>query len=160
MNDPVLPVVRDLAALLMAHQWRLVAAESCTGGLIGAILTDIEGASHAFERGFIVYSEEAKTGLLAVPPALIEREGAVSKAVAIAMAQGALSHSTADIAMAVTGFAGPAGPQDEPGLVHFACVRRGREPAHREAHFGNVGRGAVRIAATRVALEMMGEALD
>lgn len=138
----------------------LATAESCTGGLIGALLTDIEGASHAFERGFIVYSEDAKTELLDVPRALIDTQGAVSKAVALAMAEGALAHSAADIALAITGFAGPAGPADEPGLVHFACVRRGRMPVHREEHFGDGGRAAVRIGAVRIALAMLADALE
>ena len=138
----------------------LATAESCTGGLLAALLTDVEGCSHAFERGFVAYSEEAKSGMLGIDRHLIDAEGAVSKTVALAMANGALAHSRADVAMAITGFAGPAGPDDEPGLVHFACARRGRAAAHREAHFGNIGRGAVRVAAVRVALAMMGEALD
>lgn len=160
LPDDIEACARALLEKASARGIAIATAESCTGGLIGAILTDIEGASHSFERGFIVYSEDAKVGLLAVPRALIEREGAVSKAVAIAMAQGALAHSAADLALAITGFAGPAGPDDEPGLVHFACVRRGRDPSHRECHFGDCGRGATRIAATRVALEMMTQALD
>lgn len=137
----------------------LVTAESCTGGLLAALLTDVEGCSHAFERGIVAYSEEAKSGMLAIDRHLIDAEGAVSKAVALAMANGAIAHSRADVAMAITGFAGPAGPDDEPGLVHFACARRGRPAAHREEHFGDIGRGAVRVAAVRVALAMMSEAL-
>ena len=137
----------------------LATAESCTGGLISSLLTDVDGMGHAFERGFAVYSEEAKAGMLGIRRDLINRHGAVSKDVAIAMAEGALAHSRADIAVSVTGFAGRGAPADEPGLVHFGCVRRGRPPVHREEHFGDVGRGRVRCEATRVALEMMIEAL-
>jgi nicotinamide-nucleotide amidase len=137
----------------------LTTAESCTGGLLGSLFTDVQGASHAFERGFIVYSEEAKAELLGIPPALIEEHGAVSQAVAIAMADGALAHSRAHIALAVTGFAGKGGEDDEVGLVHFGCARRGRETRHREEHFGDIGRGPIRIACIRTALAMLGEAL-
>jgi nicotinamide-nucleotide amidase len=137
----------------------LCAAESCTGGLIATLLTDIEGQSHSFERGFVVYSDDAKAEMLGVPRALLAGEGAVSKAVALAMAEGALARSHADVALAVTGFAGRGRPGDEPGLVHFACLRRGREPHHREEHFGDCGRGRVRIGAVRVGLAMLEEAV-
>lgn len=139
---------------------KLATAESCTGGLIASILTDVEGKGHAFERGFVVYTDAAKAQMLGIDAGLIERCGAVSAGVAILMAQGALAVSAADIAVAVTGFAGPAGPDDEPGLVHFASTRRGRAATHREAHFGDIGRGGVRVAATHVALEMMLEEID
>lgn len=137
----------------------IATAESCTGGLISSLLTDVEGMGHAFERGFTTYTDEAKAGMLGVPRGLIDTNGAVSREVAIAMAEGALAHSRADAVVAVTGFAGPAGPDDESGLVHFGCVRRGRPVVHREEHFGPVGRGKAREAATRVALEMLLEAL-
>jgi len=137
----------------------LATAESCTGGLLGSLLTDVQGASHAFERGFIVYTNEAKSELLGVPAALIEEEGAVSKAVAIAMAEGALDHSRADIALAVTGFAGKGDEGDEVGLVHFGCARRARATRHCEKHFGDIGRGPIRIACIRTALSMLEEAL-
>jgi nicotinamide-nucleotide amidase len=137
----------------------LATAESCTGGLIGSLLTDVEGASHAFDRGFIVYSEDAKCELLGVAHSDIERCGAVSRDVAIAMAEGAIEASWADVALAVTGYAGSAPDGEEPGLVHFACARRGAGVTHREEHFGNIGRGGVRIASARVALEMMLEAV-
>lgn len=138
----------------------IATAESCTGGLLAALLTDVEGCGHAFERGFVVYSEDAKADMLGIDRALIDREGAVSKAVALAMVNGALGHSAADIALAVTGFAGAAGPDDEPGLVHFACARRGRQAHHHEAHFGDRGRGEVRLQAVRVAIDLMTVALD
>lgn len=160
MPDDVDAQARHLLGEASRRGLSLATAESCTGGLLAAILTDVEGLSHAFERGFIVYSDEAKAGLLGIARPLIDTEGAVSKAVALAMAQGALAHSRADIALAITGFAGPAGPDDEPGLVHFGCIRRGRDAVHREAHFGDDGRSAVRTAAIRTALAMMIAALD
>jgi nicotinamide-nucleotide amidase len=137
----------------------LATAESCTGGLLASLFTDVQGASHAFERGFVVYSNDAKSELLGVRPSLIEEHGPVSEPVAIAMADGALEHSRAHIALAVTGFAGPAGEGDEVGLVHFGCARRGRATRHREEHFGDIGRGPIRIACMRTALSMLEEAL-
>jgi len=155
--------VEQKAASLLEDATRrglsLATAESCTGGLLASLLTDVEGASRAFERGFVVYSEEAKCELLGIAAERIRHCGAVSAEVAIAMAEGALSRSHADIAVAITGFAGPAGPDDEPGLVHFACARRGGATRHREAHLGDIGRGPVRIACLRLALEMLAEAL-
>ena len=142
-----------------ARKLTLATAESCTGGLLSSLLTDVEGASRAFERGFIVYSEEAKCELLGIRAEQIDRCGAVSKEVAIAMVEGAITQSHADIALAVTGFAGEAAPDDEPGLVHFACMRRDGKIQHREEHFGNIGRGPVRIASLGVALEMIAEAI-
>ena len=137
----------------------LATAESCTGGLLASLLTDVERSGRAFERGFVCYSEEAKRELLGIAEQDIVRCGAVSREVAIAMAQGALGKSHADVVLAVTGFAGAAGPDDEEGLVHFACARRGGGITHREAHFGAVGRGAIRIASLRAALEMMRDAM-
>jgi len=141
------------------HKLSLVAAESCTGGLLASLLTDIDGMGHVFERGFVVYSEEAKCDLLGIARTTVDKCGAVSEPVARAMAKGALAHSKGDIAVSITGFAGPAGPDDEPGLVHFACARRDHAVNHRERHFGEIGRGATRIAAIRVALEMLDEAI-
>jgi nicotinamide-nucleotide amidase len=159
--SPVLPdaieeAARRLLVKACERDLTLATAESCTGGLLASLLTDVQGVAHAFDRGFVTYSEESKTEMLGVPPDLIAVEGAVSRPVAIAMAEGALARSSANIALAVTGFA-DAG--DEPGLVHFACARAGRKTAHREAHFGPIGRGATRIACMRVAVEMMTEML-
>lgn len=161
---PVLPdtvdrAARDLLAAVCAQDLRLATAESCTGGMLASLLTDVEGVSSAFERGFVVYSNEAKCELLGLAPELVERCGAVSREVAIAMAEGAIKASRADLALSVTGFAGPGAPGDEPGLVHFACARRNGETSHREAHFGDIGRGPTRIECMRVALEMLGDAL-
>ena len=137
----------------------LATAESCTGGMVASLLTDVQGCSHAFERGYVAYTDAAKRDMLGVPAALLSEHGAVSKPVAIAMAEGALARSGADFAFAVTGFAGPAGDAEE-GLVHFACASRGREALHREAHYGAIGRGGVRLACLRVATEMFGEVLE
>lgn len=155
LPDDVERLARDLLTQACDRDLALATAESCTGGLIATILTDVEGASHAFERGFVVYTDAAKAGMLGIARDLIDSHGAVSRDVALAMAQGALNHSAADIALAVTGYAGAAGADGEPGLVHFAAIRRGRSPVHREEHFGDRGRAAVRIESARVGLRMM-----
>ena len=162
--SPVLPDEVDHAARTVlekanARKLSLATAESCTGGMLASLLTDVEGVSGAFERGFVVYSKDAKCELLGIARDTVERCGAVSREVAIAMAEGALAASRADVAISVTGFAGPGGPDDEPGLVHFACARTGRPTAHREEHFGDVGRGPVRVECMRVGLQMLDEAL-
>jgi nicotinamide-nucleotide amidase len=166
MNDtetlsPVLPneteeATRRLLEKATERGLRLATAESCTGGMLASLLTDVQGVSHAFERGFVTYTHEAKNEMLGVPMNLIEEKGAVSKEVAIAMAEGALACSRANIALAITGFA-DAGR--EPGLVHFGCAREGRITAHREEHFGSGGRGATRVKCMKVAVEMMTEML-
>ncbi len=138
---------------------RLVTAESCTGGLLASALTDVEGYSHALERGFVVYTDDAKRELLGVGADLLARDGAVSRACALAMAEGALARSPGHVSVALTGFAGPAGDGDEEGLVHIACARRGRPTDHRESHYGPIGRAGVRVASLRTALKMMEEAL-
>ena len=137
----------------------LATAESCTGGLLASLLTDVEGVSSAFERGFIVYSEDAKCELLHVARDQVDGCGAVSREVAVAMAEGALAASHADVALSITGFAGPGAPGDEPGLVHFACARRGRVTAHEEHHFGDIGRGLTRVKCLETALDMIDKAL-
>jgi nicotinamide-nucleotide amidase len=141
----------DAAALLEACRRagvRLTTAESCTGGLIAAALTEVPGSSDVFERGFITYSNTAKTELLGVPSELIEQQGAVSEEVACAMATGALKHSQADIAVAVTGIAGPGGgtPAKPVGLVYIGTARRHEAARVRELRLGDVGRAAIRRA--------------
>ena len=163
LTDVVPDEVEEIAAKLLKRacdqKLTIVTAESCTGGLLAALLTDVEGASHAFERGFVTYTDDAKRDVLHVPADLLDAHGAVSEPVAIAMAEGALRASPADIALAVTGFAGEGAPGDEPGLVHLACARRSGRTTHREQHFGDIGRGPVRIACLRVALELLAAAL-
>lgn len=159
--SPALPsrleeVARRLLEKACEGEVVLAVAESCTGGLLASLLTDVKGLSHVFDRGFVTYSEKAKVEMLGVAPQLIEENGVVSNEVAMAMAEGALERSRADIACAITGFA-DAG--DEPGLVHFACARNGRPTAVREEHFGPVGRGPTRVAAMETAVAMMVEML-
>jgi nicotinamide-nucleotide amidase len=128
--------------------------------MLAALLTDIEGASHGFDRGFVTYSKDSKAELLGINRELLDRNDAVSEAVARAMAEGAIGRSGADVALAVTGFAGPAEDGCEEGLVHFAVARRGGPTLHRVEHYGSVGRGPVRIKAMRAMLEMLEESLQ
>jgi nicotinamide-nucleotide amidase len=157
---------RALAAALLAQcearGLTIATAESCTGGLVIAALTDIPGSSAVVERGFVTYSNAAKTELLGVPPELIAAHGAVSEPVARAMAEGALARSPANLAVAITGIAGPGGGTalKPEGLVHFACARRGRSTVHARAEFGAIGRDAVRRASVRKALEMLRDAAE
>ena len=138
----------------------LVTAESCTGGLLASVLTDVSGRAHAFERGFVTYTNDAKAELLGVDRGLLDDPGPVSEPVARAMAEGALKGSRGDLAVSVTGFAGPAGPDDEPGLVHFGLARRDGPTVHRCEHFGSEDRGEVRLRCLETALKMMQTAVD
>lgn len=156
LPDEIEEAARRLLEKACERDLVLATAESCTGGMLASLLTDVRGVAHAFDRGFVTYSEEAKNEMLGVPLELIEAKGAVSREVALAMAEGALDRSRANIALSVTGFADSG---DEPGLVHFACARAGRRTAHREEHFGPIGRGATRVECMRVAVEMMTEML-
>src|SRR5947208_6828791 len=135
-------------------------AESCTGGMLAALLTDIEGAGHGFDRGFVTYTNASKADLLGIPGNLLDRNDAVSEVVARAMAEGALHRSDADIALGVTGFAGPGGPDQEEGLVHFALARRGRPTVHRVEHYGAAGRGPVRVKYLKAMPDMPEQGLE
>ena len=162
--QPALPDELDeqaekLMRLLCDREQTVATAESCTGGMLAALLTDIDGVGHGFDRGFVTYTKESKADLLGIDRHVLDCNEAVSGVVARAMADGALARSSADVAIAVTGFAGPAGEQCEEGLVHFALARRGGATRHCEEHFGAIGRGAVRVKALRVMLEMLEEAL-
>ncbi len=139
---------------------RIAVAESCTGGLVAAALTEIAGSSDVFEAGFVTYSNEGKVKLLEVSEDVIETFGSVSVAVAWAMAQGALKHSGADVAVALTGIAGPAGGSDRKpvGTVVFARAEREADPKKIVADtqaFGDLGRGGVRLQAALCALELL-----
>jgi nicotinamide-nucleotide amidase len=134
-------------------------AESCTGGMLAALLTDIEGAGHGFDRGFVTYTKQSKSDLLGIEPGLLACNDAVSAIVARAMAEGALARSSADLAIGITGFAGPGGDGQEEGLVHMALARRGSATLHREEHFGALGRGVIRVKSLKAMLEMLEEAL-
>jgi len=140
----------------------LAAAESCTGGLIAALLTDLPGASAVVERGFVTYSNDAKTDLLGVPADMIAAHGAVSREVAMAMAEGALAASRADAAVSVTGIAGPGGgsPAKPVGLVQFGFARKGRPVHHVERRFGALERSEIRRAAVAQALEGLLHLID
>ena len=154
-------VAAKLLDLLRAKQLKLVTAESCTGGLIAAALTEIPGSSDVLERGFVTYSNAAKETDLGVPAEMLRRHGAVSKETARAMAAGALQASLADLSLAVTGIAGPDGGSAEKpiGLVHFAAARRGGKTLHREVRFGDIGRAEVRRRSVIAALALVGELL-
>ena len=159
LDEDLIPKAETLLATLRARKLMLATAESCTGGLIAGVLTEIAGSSDVVERGFVTYSNEAKTELIGVPANMIAAHGAVSREVALAMAAGALARSRADIAVAVTGVAGPGGgtAAKPVGLVHLAAERRGRPPVHRECRFGDIGRHGIRMATIAVAFEMVDE---
>lgn len=163
MSDHLIAPKQAMAALEACRKAKimLATAESCTGGMIAAALTDIGGSSDVVERGFVTYSNEAKTEMLGVEMPIIERLGAVSREVALAMVAGALAHSRAGVAVAVTGVAGPGGgsPEKPVGLVHIAAQRRGREPHHQECRFGDIGRARVRHATVLAALDLVMTAL-
>lgn len=159
INDAVLTQAEDLLSQLRARRWKICTAESCTGGLIAASLTAIAGSSDVVDRGFITYSNAAKTAMLGVDPELITAVGAVSEAVARAMAEGALARSDADIAVSVTGVAGPGGGSaDKPvGLVWFGLATKSGVRSERMVFPGD--RTAVRAATVVHALEMLATAV-
>jgi nicotinamide-nucleotide amidase len=143
--------------LCRARGLTVATAESCTGGLVAAALTEIAGSSDVVDRGFVTYSNAAKQDMLGVPVRILERHGAVSRETAEAMAKGALAHAPADLAVAITGIAGPGGGTTEKpvGLVHFAAAARDGRLIHRERRFGDVGRAEVRLRAVAEALAML-----
>jgi nicotinamide-nucleotide amidase len=148
----------QLLAELRGRGLMVATAESCTGGLIAGLLTEIAGSSDVVDCGFVTYSNEAKQRLVGVAPDLITRHGAVSQDVAMAMAEGALQHAPrATIAVAVTGIAGPGGGTvSKPvGLVHFGCALKGQSTVHRARKFGDIGRIGIRIATVREAVNMI-----
>lgn len=150
-----------LIAAAAAKGWLIATAESCTGGLIAGLLTEIAGSSIAVDRGFVTYSNEAKMDMLGVPAAMLETYGAVCEPVARAMAQGALARSRAHVTVSVTGVAGPGGGSEAKpvGLVHFACARRDAPTVHIERRFGDIGRSAVRMATIDQALQLLEQAV-
>ncbi|MEI7790206.1 MAG: CinA family protein [Alphaproteobacteria bacterium] len=146
-----------LLAAARAKDLKIATAESCTGGLIAGLLTEIPGSSDALDRGFVTYSNQAKEEMLGVPGAMLRQHGAVSETVARAMAEGAIRNSTAQLSIAVTGIAGPGGGTDEKpvGLVHIAAARAGEATLHRECRFGDIGRSEIRLATVVAALELL-----
>lgn len=146
----------DIVQNLKAANLTLAIAESCTGGLLAATITEVAGSSAVFDRGFVVYSNDAKVELLGVPQQLLIDEGAVSENTAIAMAQGALARSAADVALALTGIAGPGGSAVKPeGRVCFALCTRNDAPQSETVDFGALGRTQVRAAACDHALKRL-----
>jgi len=158
-TQPTLQAAEGLLARCRSMNLRIATAESCTGGLIAASLTEIAGSSDVVERGFVTYSNEAKQEMLAVPEAMIRDHGAVSAEVAEAMAMGALAHSPADLAVSATGIAGPGGATSEKpvGLVYLGIARR-QGPARAERFVFPGDRAAVRLATLAEALRLLKEA--
>lgn len=160
--DDILASAKLLVAELRQRQARLVTAESCTGGLLAAAITEVVGASDVFDRGYVTYSDEAKTDLLGVPAEAIASRGAVSSRVAIYMATGAMARARAGYAIAVTGIAGPGGGTAEKpvGRVHIAIGYPRAEVIVSEYDFGDIGRANVRIEAVRCALTDLRQVLE
>jgi nicotinamide-nucleotide amidase len=142
-----------------ARQLTIATAESCTGGLVAGALTEIAGSSAVVMCGFVTYSNEAKQRMLGVPPAILQQHGAVSSATAQAMAAGALAHAPVDVAVAITGIAGPGGGSAEKpvGLVHIAAAARAGARLAREERYGDIGRAEVRHRSVLMALAMLEE---
>jgi nicotinamide-nucleotide amidase len=146
-----------LLTLCRARGLRVAAAESCTGGLVAAALTEIAGSSDVVDRGFVTYSNEAKHEMLGVPAATLKRHGAVSEQTALAMATGALKHSNANLSVSITGIAGPGGgSKAKPvGLVHFAAASRNGKQVAKRRLFGKIGRRQVRLRSVAQALALL-----
>jgi nicotinamide-nucleotide amidase len=159
--DPSLEArARDILAEAHGKGLSIATAESCTGGSLSALLTDVEGFSHVFDRGFAVYCDAAKRDCLEIDPELLKLKGAVSAEVARAMADGALRNSDADLAVAITGNAGPAGPDDETGLVYLCALARDGQQLSRTCHFGEIGRSQTRIKAIETALTLLAKVCE
>jgi nicotinamide-nucleotide amidase len=159
MDQGLLEQVRSLLDLCRTKKLTIATAESCTGGLLAATLTDVAGSSDVFERGFVTYSNDAKQVVLGVPPGTLEIHGAVSRETAQAMATGALAHAPVDLTVSVTGIAGPQGAvAGKPvGLVHFAAASRGGQLVYDERKYGDIGRAQVRRASVEQALALLRE---
>ncbi|HKD23127.1 MAG TPA: CinA family protein [Rhizomicrobium sp.] len=156
-SSPLLRLAEVVLAEARERKLRIATAESCTGGLVAGLLTEIPGSSDVLDRGFVVYSNRAKSDLLNVPGDLIADLGAVSEAVARAMAEGAVQNSNAHMAVSVTGVAGPGGGTKlKPvGLVHIAAAREGRSILHEAHRFGDIGRSEIRIKSVEAALLLL-----
>lgn len=159
MSEELRTAAMAVLAACRARGLKIATAESCTGGLVAGALTDIAGSSDVVDRGFVTYSNEAKQQMLGVSAKILRDHGAVSRETAQAMARGALGKAEADIAVAITGIAGPGGGSaDKPvGLVHFAAASRGGALTHREMRYGDIGRGQVRHKSVLQALAMLNE---
>ena len=155
--DDMIAAARELLDLCKHKKLTLATAESCTGGLLAATLTEIPGSSQVIDRAFVSYSNAAKQAMLGVKPVTLETHGAVSRETAEAMAKGALAQSSVDLAISITGIAGPTGAQPgKPiGLVHFAVASRSGRLVHQERRFGDIGRSEVRNQSVLQALAML-----
>lgn len=156
--DPIGARLGELAERVAGGGVRFATAESCTGGQLAAALAGHSALGSHLERGYVVYSVDAKCDMLGVSRALAERSHGVSAEVTAALADAALDQSRADVAIAITGFCGPREGDEEVGLVHLACAARGRETLGRTCHFGEIGRRAVLDAAVAEALAMLCQA--
>jgi len=158
-GQELMQAARALLDLCRSKRLILAAAESCTGGLLAATLTEIPGSSDVFERGFITYSNEAKRAMLGVTPTTLAKHGAVSRETAEAMATGVLAHAPVDLAVSITGIAGPGGavPGKPVGLVYLAAASRSGRLLEHEHKYGDIGRAQVRRACVIEALAMLGE---
>jgi nicotinamide-nucleotide amidase len=159
MDQELFEQARSLLDLCRTKKLMIATAESCTGGLLAATLTDVAGSSDVFERGFVTYSNDAKQVMLGVPPGTLEIYGAVSRETAQAMATGALARAPVDLAVSITGIAGPGGavPGKPVGLVHLAAAARGGGLIHHARKYGDIGRAPVRRAAVADALAILRE---
>jgi nicotinamide-nucleotide amidase len=157
IHDGLINQAISALGVLRMDGLKLVVAESCTGGLIATALSEAPGAAECFEGAFVVYTPEQKYFALKITPAMIEQNGTVSAEVAEAMAEGALRNSRADIAVAVTGVAGPETDEkgNPVGLVYFGCARRGQQTFHKRVDYCDMGRSAVRYAAAMEALTLV-----
>ena len=155
--DDIVALANEVLEAAKEQGVKIATAESCTAGLVAGALTAISGSAEVVERGFVTYSNESKTELLGVEAQLVEDAGAVSEQVARAMAEGALKRSRADIAVSITGIAGPTGgtPLKPVGLVHFAVAVKDGQTTHRQELFGALGRERVRLASVKVALNLL-----
>ena len=163
--DAILPPhSRDLAKETLHRvsdaDLRIATAESCTAGLLAAVVTNVEGCGHVFDRGFVTYELTAKCDMLGLSEEIVEDNAAVNKEVALAMAEAALKKSIADIAIGITGFAGKCADDQEEGLVFIGLAAKDQDAIYRENHYGAKGRDAIRQAALHTAFEMIGEAVD
>ena len=159
MNDDVIATAGALIKLCTERKLTIATAESCTGGLVAGALTDIAGSSAVVDRGFVTYSNNAKQQMLGVPVATLKKYGAVSRQTAEAMARGALTKANVDLAVAITGIAGPGGgsPDKPVGLVHFAAASRDGTSMHAAMRYGDIGRTEVRHKSVLQALRMLME---
>lgn len=156
-SPELLKLAETVLSEARARTLKIVTAESCTGGLVAGVLTEIPGSSDVLEQGWVTYSNDSKLQELGVPEDTLRMFGAVSEPTARAMAHGALQHGRADVSVSVTGIAGPGGgtPEKPVGLVHFAAARKGRDIVHEEHRFGALSRHDIRMASVEVALNLL-----